>query len=106
VSRTELILPLPSKWQTSARGGLFYDIGNVFSNDGTKYVGEDLETPVSYKFSFSALRQSAGIGVQWLAPALGIFRFSLAVPLSKFNGTAIQFPDRTEVFQFSVGQSF
>jgi len=106
VSRTELIVPIPQKWQTSARVSLFFDLGNVFSNDGTKYLGEDLETPVSYKFGFSALRQSTGIAVQWLAPALGIFRFSLAVPLNKFDGTAIEFPDRTEVFQFSVGQSF
>jgi outer membrane protein insertion porin family len=106
VSRTELIVPVPQKWQTSARVSLFYDVGNVFSNDGTKYLGEDLETPVDYKFSFSALRQSTGLAVQWLAPALGIFRFSLGVPINKFSGTAIQFPDRTEVFQFSVGQSF
>jgi outer membrane protein insertion porin family len=106
VSRTELIVPLPAKWQTSARASLFFDMGNVFSDDGTKYVGEDLLTPVSYKFSFSALRQSTGVAVQWLAPALGIFRFSLGVPLNKFSGNAIQFPDRTEVFQFSVGQSF
>jgi outer membrane protein insertion porin family len=106
VSRTELIVPIPQKWQTSARASLFYDLGNVFSNDGTKYLGEDLETPVDYKFSFSALRQSTGLAVQWLAPALGIFRFSLAVPINKFSGNAIQFPDRTEVFQFSVGQSF
>jgi outer membrane protein insertion porin family len=106
VSRTELIVPIPQKWQTSARASLFYDVGNVFSNDGTKYLGEDLETPVNYKFSLSALRQSTGIAVQWLAPALGIFRFSLAVPINKFGGTAVLFPDRTEVFQFSVGQSF
>jgi len=78
----------------------------VFSNDGTRFLGEDLQTPVNYGFSFSALRQSAGISVQWLAPALGIFRFSLGVPINKFAGNAIQFPDRTEVFQFSVGQSF
>jgi outer membrane protein insertion porin family len=106
VSRTELLLPVPQKWQTSARVSLFFDLGNVFSNDGTKFLGEDLQTPVNYGFSFSALRQSTGIAVQWLAPALGIFRFSLGMPLNKFSGNAIQFADRTEVFQFSVGQSF
>ncbi|HXN10214.1 MAG TPA: BamA/TamA family outer membrane protein, partial [Steroidobacteraceae bacterium] len=106
VSRTELLLPVPQKWQTSARVSLFFDLGNVFSNDGTKFLGEDLQTPVNYGVSFSALRQSTGIAVQWLAPALGIFRFSLGMPLNKFSGNAIQFADRTEVFQFSVGQSF
>jgi outer membrane protein insertion porin family len=106
VSRTELIFPMPEKWQTSARVSAFFDIGNVFSNDGTKYVGEDLETPVTYKFSYDALKQSTGLSVQWLAPALGMFRFSYGVPLNPQSGTSIRFPDRTESFQFSIGQSF
>jgi outer membrane protein insertion porin family len=106
VSRTELILPLPEKWQTSARGSLFYDMGNVFSTDGTTYVGTDLATPVEYKFSYSQLRRSTGVAVQWLAPSLGIFRFSYGIPLNPFRGDTIHFPDRTEGFQFSIGQSF
>jgi outer membrane protein assembly factor BamA len=44
--------------------------------------------------------------VQWLAPSLGIFRFSYGIPLNPSRGTTIQFPDRTEGFQFSIGQSF
>jgi outer membrane protein assembly factor BamA len=85
---------------------LFYDMGNVFSNDGTKFVGEDLQTPVNYNFSYHALRDSAGLSVQWLAPSLGIFRFSYGIALNASNGNSIDFPDRTEGFQFSVGQSF
>jgi len=106
VSRTELIFPVPEKWQTSARVSLFYDMGNVFSNDGTKFVGEDLETPVNYNFSYHALRDSTGLSVQWLAPSLGIFRFSYGIALNASRGNSIDFPDRTEGFQFSVGQSF
>jgi len=106
VSRTELIVPLPEKWQTSARGSLFFDMGNVFSTDGTTYVGTDLATPVEYKFSYSQLRRSTGVAVQWLAPSLGIFRFSYGIPLNPFRGDTIHFPDRTEGFQFSIGQSF
>ena len=106
VSRTELIFPVPAKWQTSARVSVFYDMGNVFSNDGTKFVGEDLETPVNYNFSYHALRDSTGLSVQWLAPSLGIFRFSYGIALNASNGNSIDFPDRTEGFQFSVGQSF
>ena len=106
VSRTELIFPVPAKWQTSARVSVFYDMGNVFSNDGTKFVGEDLQTPVNYNFSYHALRDSAGLSVQWLAPSLGIFRFSYGIALNASNGNSIDFPDRTEGFQFSVGQSF
>ncbi len=106
VSRTELVFPVPAKWQTSARVSVFYDMGNVFSNDGTKFVGEDLQTPVNYNFSYHALRDSAGLSVQWLAPSLGIFRFSYGIALNASNGNSIDFPDRTEGFQFSVGQSF
>jgi outer membrane protein insertion porin family len=106
VSRTEMIVPLPEKWQTSARGSIFFDMGNVFSNDGTKFVGADLATPVEYKFGYSALKRSTGVAVQWLAPSLGIFRFSYGIPLNPSRGTTIQFPDRTEGFQFSIGQSF
>ncbi len=106
VSRTELIVPLPEKWQTSARGSLFFDMGNVFSTDGTQFVGADLATPVEYKFSYHALKQSTGVAVQWLAPSLGIFRFSYGIPLNPYRGDAIHFPDRTEGFQFSIGQSF
>jgi outer membrane protein insertion porin family len=106
VSRTELLLPVPEKWQTSARVSVFYDMGNVFSDDGTKYLGEDLQTPVTYKFSYHALKDSTGLAVQWLAPSLGIFRFSYGIALNASRGNGINFPDSTEGFQFSVGQSF
>ena len=106
VSRTELLLPVPEKWQTSARVSIFYDKGNVFSNDGTKFVGEDLQTPINYNFSYHALRDSTGLSVQWLAPSLGIFRFSYGIALNAQRSNGITFPDSTEGFQFSVGQSF
>jgi outer membrane protein insertion porin family len=105
-AQTELILPLPLKWQTSARASLFYDMGNTFSTDGAKYLGRDLLTPVDYKFKYSEIKQSAGVALEWLAPSLGIFRFSYGVPLKKFAGDAVHFADRTEGFQFTIGQSF
>ncbi len=105
-SQTELLIPLPVKWQTSARISLFFDIGNIFSTDSTQYVGRDLVTPVEYKFKYDRLKRSAGIAVQWLAPSLGLFRFSYGVPLNENLGDAAVFPDRTESFQFTVGQSF
>jgi outer membrane protein assembly factor BamA len=47
-----------------------------------------------------------GLSVQWLAP-LGLFRFSLAVPLnSKREVDGVTWGDQTERFQFSVGQAF
>ncbi|HTW74694.1 MAG TPA: outer membrane protein assembly factor BamA, partial [Steroidobacteraceae bacterium] len=105
-AQTELIVPTPAKFQTSARGSLFFDIGNVFSTDGTSFLGKDLETPVTYKFGYHELRESVGVSVQWLAPVVGLFRFSFGVPLNASNGDLIHFQDRIEEFQFTVGQSF
>ena len=101
----ELLLPIPEKWRNSARFSVFYDIGNVFSTEGVKFYGTDQTTPVDYKFSYHALKHSAGVAVQWLAP-LGVFRFSFAIPLSKDNGNTVQYKDETEGFQFSIGQAF
>ena len=113
VARAELILPLPLKWQTSARATLFFDYGNVFSTDDVKFVGRDGVTPVEYKFKYDQLKRSAGIAVQWLAPSLGVFRFSYGIPLNKFttspDGAAVydpHFSDRTENFQFTIGGSY
>ncbi len=60
-------------------------------------------------FSLSDIKRSAGVSVQWLAP-LGLFRFSLGVPLNAKHGDDTQqgrfYGDETEVFQFSIGQAF
>jgi len=53
------------------------------------------------------------LDVQWLAP-LGLFRFSLGVPLNAHKGDNnplspgynTKWADQTEVFQFSIGQAF
>jgi outer membrane protein insertion porin family len=104
-NQLELLLPMPAKWKNSARFSLFLDAGNVFSNDDVAFVGRDRVTPVDYEFSFDKLRYSTGVAVQWLAP-LGVFRFSYAVPLNEFKGNAVEYPDETEGFQFSIGQAF
>jgi outer membrane protein insertion porin family len=106
VLQTEILLPMPEKWRNSARFSLFYDIGNVFSTENVKFFGLDAaQTPVTYKFSFSNMKQSTGVAVQWLAP-LGIFRFSYAIPLNAKPSDGIYFADQKEGFQFSVGQAF
>jgi outer membrane protein insertion porin family len=104
-NQVELLLPMPAKWRNSARFSLFFDAGNVFSNDDVAYVGRDGVTPVDYEFSFDKLRYSTGVAVQWMAP-LGVFRFSYAVPLNEFKGNDVEYPDETEGFQFSIGQAF
>jgi len=108
VNRNELILPMPSKWRSTARVSLFYDMGNVFSTSkGLTFLGPNNVSPVDYNFSFKEIKRSAGISVQWLAP-LGLFRFSLGVPLNQQRGDAAgtRYGDETEVFQFSIGQAF
>jgi outer membrane protein insertion porin family len=105
VARGELILPVPRKWQTSARVSLFYDVGNVFSTRGVDFFGDDGITPLTYKFKLKNLRRSAGVSVEWLAP-LGLFRFSYGIPLNASDGPGPLWEDETERFQFSVGQAF
>jgi outer membrane protein insertion porin family len=105
-ARAELVVPMPAKWQSSARVSLFYDIGNTFAtNDDIQFYGLDGLTPVTYKFKFDNLRRSTGVAVEWLAP-MGLFRFSYALPLNAQDGNNVIYPDEKEQFQFSVGQAF
>lgn len=106
-SQNELIFPMPSKWRSSARVSAFFDMGGVYET-GSKlqFFGPDGVTPQSYRLTqWSDIRRSVGVAVQWLAP-LGLFRFSLGVPLNAHHGTYTQWGDQTEVFQFSIGQAF
>jgi outer membrane protein insertion porin family len=109
IGRTELILPLPQKFSTSARLSLFYDIGNVFSTQGVNFFSkpqlDGTRQPISYDFDYANLKKSAGIAVQWLAP-LGLFRFSYAFPMNADKGDNFRYEDEEERFQFSIGQAF
>lgn len=103
-SQLELIIPLPERFARQARASLFYDVGNVF-NTGEVAFTDKLGSPIEYKPDFSELRESVGIGVQWLAP-LGLFRFSYAYPLNAYSGNDRYYGDELERFQFSIGQAF
>jgi outer membrane protein insertion porin family len=110
VAQTELLLPMPDKWRNSARFSLFFDIGNVFSDQDLEFRGPPTEQNplgelIDYGFSYDELKQSAGVAVQWLAP-LGVFRFSYAITLNDKSATANSYGDETEGFQFSIGQAF
>ncbi len=131
LARTELIIPMPAKIASSARVSLFVDVGNVFSTGkspqfyappagygesaGSLTVADLSDTAIltkeSYNFAFNRLKESVGLSVQWLAP-LGLFRFSLAVPLNAQRENdlpgigPLTWGDQTERFQFSVGQAF
>jgi len=104
-NQLELLLPMPEKYSGSARASVFFDAGYAFSNDNVQFFGPDNVTPVDYNFSFDKLRYSTGVAVQWLAP-MGVFRFSYAIALNAQKGSATQYKDETEGFQFSIGQAF
>ena len=96
----ELIFPLPfiedrRQLQTS----LFLDAGNTFLTDcystGSVARTNECKTGVD----MGELRYSVGVGLSWLTP-VGPLTFSLAKPLHKKSG------DDTQVFQFSLGQTF
>ena len=90
----ELLFPLPFlKDQRSVRAALFYDYGNVFSDNCRS-------TQINCsKFDIGELRAAAGIGVTWLS-GFGPLSFSLGVPMEYNNF------DEREVFQFSLGRAF
>ncbi len=87
----ELIFPTPFAADSrSVRTFLFADAGNVFETQRTD-IGND--------FDATELRTSVGIGLSWLT-AIGPLSFNLATPVNDESG------DDTEVFQFSLGQTF
>lgn len=89
----ELLFPMPFvKDQRSLRTAVFWDVGNVFDSScgsRTNCTGIDA----------GELASSVGVGLTWIT-ALGPLSFSLAAPIVK--------PDDadTQVFQFSLGQTF
>jgi outer membrane protein insertion porin family len=102
--QAEAILPLPRKFSDSARLSLFFDFGQAFYLGNTQFKDAG-GFRTNYGFDLHQLRTSTGISVQWLAP-LGLFRFSLAMPLKYQTGDWKHYGDETEIFQFSIGNSF
>jgi outer membrane protein insertion porin family len=90
----EFVFPVPfTKNIKSLRTVLFVDAGNIFSDACTNTQANCSD------FDLGNLSSSAGIGLQWLSPV---------GPLSMYISRPIQEQpfDKTESFQFSLGQSF
>jgi outer membrane protein insertion porin family len=84
----ELIFPTPFAGDSrSMRTAFFVDGGQVFDSDR------------GYDPALDEVRLSVGIGFQWIT-AVGPLAFSLAKPVNDQAG------DDTQVFQFSLGQTF
>lgn len=98
----EILFPLPFvKDQRSLRTSLFWDVGNVFNtncdNAKTTLSGEKIQCNGP---ELSGLASSVGVGVTWVT-ALGPLSFALAMPVKKPDNDT-----ETQVFQFSLGQTF
>lgn len=84
----ELIFPTPFAGDSrSMRTAFFIDGGQVFDPER------------GFDPAFDEVRLSAGVGFQWIT-AVGPLAFSLAKPLNDKSG------DDTQIFQFSLGQTF
>ncbi|KAA0693117.1 outer membrane protein assembly factor BamA [Halopseudomonas laoshanensis] len=97
----ELIFPVPFiQDQSALRTVLFLDVGNVYDTYCTSTTlpsGDN--NPGCGKVDVGDLRYSAGVGLSWIT-ALGPLGFSLAAPLNSESA------DDTQVFQFTLGQTF
>jgi len=90
----EVIFPIPFvKDQRSFQTALFLDAGNVFDTDCG--VGQ----ANCYDVELDRMNASYGLGLTWIS-AFGPMTFSVSNDLNKNKY------DRTEVFQFSLGQTF
>ncbi|WP_040261129.1 outer membrane protein assembly factor BamA [Pseudomonas massiliensis] len=99
----EILFPMPFvKDQKSLRTSLFWDVGNVFDSK-CQYGSGTAQYPVTTKdcgsIDFSNMAASVGLGVTWIT-ALGPLSFSLAMPVKKPEEA------ETQIFQFSLGQTF
>ncbi|MBB3060236.1 outer membrane protein assembly factor BamA [Microbulbifer rhizosphaerae] len=90
----EIIFPLPFvKDQRSMQSAFFIDAGNVFdSSCGISQIN-------CYDVDLDHINVSAGVGLTWIT-GFGPLTFSVAKALQENED------DETEVFQFSLGNSF
>jgi outer membrane protein insertion porin family len=102
---TELIFPFPFvEDQSSLRSVFFLDAGNVFTDQCYTPTDRDVPDLDSHPFcqegvDLSKLRLSTGVGVTWVT-AIGPLTFTYSFPLNDEED------DRTEGFEFSLGQVF
>jgi outer membrane protein insertion porin family len=92
VANAELYFPVPGlKDDKSLRMSVFGDTGATFGpyDEFGRYAS----------FAFGDLRYSIGVAALWVSP-MGPLKFSVAQPLNTKPG------DKTEVFQFTFGNTF
>ncbi|UZK04027.1 outer membrane protein assembly factor BamA [Venatoribacter cucullus] len=98
----ELIFPLPFlEDRSSVRSVVFFDAGNAFNTECYKpNTPQITEHPFCNSgVDLNELRLSTGVGVTWIT-AIGPLTFTYSFPLNDEKN------DRTEGFEFSLGQVF
>ena len=97
VGNAELFFPIPGlKDDQSLRMSTFLDAGATFGPGDVNPAGGAARYG---SFAFGDLRYSVGVAVLWVSP-LGPLKFSLGKALAPQQG------DKTEVFQFTLGNTF
>ncbi len=94
----EIIFPMPFvKDQSSMQPAFFVDGGNVFDTSCSEAYG--VSQANCFNIDLGEFRYSAGVGLTWIT-GFGPLTFSLAKALNPGDY------DKTEFFQFSLGQTF
>lgn len=89
LANAEVLWSLPGM-ENSFRMGLFFDAGQVYSND--PFIKANNR-------GTSDLRYSTGLAAAWISP-IGPLKFSYGIPLNEVS------TDKTESFQFQLGTAF
>jgi outer membrane protein insertion porin family len=91
----EYLFPLPFvKDSKSLRTSVFWDVGSVYSNKCYLSTTQGCDG-----VDLNQMASSVGVGVTWYSP-MGPLSFNLAYPIKKPEDAD------TQVFQFSMGQTF
>ncbi|WP_221799678.1 outer membrane protein assembly factor BamA [Oceanobacter mangrovi] len=104
-SSLELIFPLPFiEDQSSVRSLVFFDAGNTFTDYCYSPYDEDIPSLTSHPYcetgvNLNDIRMSTGVSLTWIT-AIGPLTFVYSIPLND------QRNDKTEGFEFSLGQVF
>ncbi|MDA5564843.1 outer membrane protein assembly factor BamA [Cobetia sp. MMG027] len=95
----DLIFPMPFiKDKRSVQPSFFVDAGNTYLTSCYD-VGSSYSSSCESGVDLGDLNYSAGIGLSWITP-VGPLTFSVAQPIGDDDD------DDTEIFQFSLGQTF
>jgi len=99
----DLLFPTIEAFQ-NMRFGFFFDVGNLFTTADINF-NDKLGDSISYDVDYNNLKQSFGIAAEWLAP-MGLLKFSFGKILNVQEETDRYYGDRTEEFQFTMGNAF